>query len=230
MEDIKESTMKLTNNGFFQHVFNFDTDTQKYLMNTAQYVAVALAPTLLINKVLSDVFSDYDNTKGNLELLAEVVGHLVALMVGLFFVHRLATYIPTYSGVEYENINMFSVVLAVLLVLYNTQSKLGSKMELLSDRIGELWNGKEDVITVENEKNKGTVTTQQPISGLSQPVPTHQASRADYVMSHGQMQQPVQQQETHAVSQNDPYNGAADPFENSMMEPMAANGVLGSAW
>tara|TARA_Y100000816_G_scaffold288925_1_gene274410 strand:- start:567 stop:1256 length:690 start_codon:yes stop_codon:yes gene_type:complete len=229
MEDIKESTMKLTNNGFFQHVFNFDTDTQKYLMNTAQYVAVALAPTLLINKVLSDVFSDYDNTKGNLELLAEVVGHLVALMVGLFFVHRLVTYVPTYSGVDYENINMFSVVLAVLLVLYNTQSKLGSKMELLSDRIGELWNGKEDVVPIEKDKNKGTVTTQQPISGLSQPVPTHQTSRADYVMSHGQMQQPVQQQETHNVAQNDPYGGG-DPFENSMMEPMAANGVLGSAW
>ena len=26
MEDIKESTMNLTNNGFFQHVFNFDKD------------------------------------------------------------------------------------------------------------------------------------------------------------------------------------------------------------
>ena len=227
MDDIKESTMNLTNNGFFQHVFKFDNDTQKYLMNITQYVTVALAPTLLINKVLSDVFSDYDNTKGNLELLAEVVGHLVALMVGLFFVHRLVTYVPTYSGVEFENINMFSVVLAVILVLYNTQSKLGSKMELLSDRIGELWNGKEEVIL---ESNNSKVTTQQPISGLSQPVPTHQTSRADYVMSHGQMQQPVQQQETHSVGQNDPYNGGDDPFENSMMEPMAANGVLGSAW
>jgi len=225
MEDIKETTLKLTNNGFFQHVFNFDTDTQKYLMNTVQYVAVSLGPTLLINKVLSDVFSDYDNTKGNLELLAEVIGHLAALMVGLFFVHRLVTYFPTYSGVEYENINMFSVVLAVLLVLYNTQSNLGSKMELLSDRIGELWNGKEDIVPIERKKNNGTITTQQPISGLSQPVPTHQTSRADYVMS--QDQQPVQQQETHAVAQNDPYS---DPFENSMMEPMAANGVLGSAW
>jgi len=229
MEDIKESTMNLTNNGFFQHVFNFDKDTQKYLMNISQYVTVALAPSLLINKVLDDVFSDYDNTKGNLELLAEVVGHLVALMVGLFFVHRLVTYVPTYSGVEYENINMFSVVLAVLLVLYNTQSKLGSKMQLLSERIGELWNGKEDILPIE-KKNNSIVTTQQPISGLSQPVPTHQTSRADYVMSHGQMQQPVQQQETHAVGQNDPYNSGSDPFENSMMEPMAANGVLGSAW
>jgi len=229
MDDIKETTMKLTNNGFFQHVFNFDNDTQKYLMNTSQYVVVSLAPTLLINKVLSDVFSDYDNTKGNLELLAEVVGHLVALMVGLFFVHRLSTYIPTYSGVEYENINMFSVVLAVLLVLYNTQSKLGSKMQLLSERIGELWNGKEDILPIE-KKNNGVVTIQQPISGLSQPVPTHQTSRADYTMSHDQMQQPVQQQETHAVGQNDPYNSGSDPFENSMMEPMAANGVLGSAW
>ena len=225
MEDIKESTMNLTNNGFFQHVFNFDNDTKKYLMNTSQYVAISLLPSLLINKALNDVFSDYDNTKGNMELLAEVIGQLISLMMGLFLIHRLVTYVPTYSGVDYENINMFSVALAVIMVLYNTQSKLGSKMVLLSDRIGELWNGSEEPF--ENKKEKGTVTTQQPISGLTPRDPVHQESRGDHVMSHGN--QPVQQQETNNIGQNDSYNGGGDPFENGIMEPMAANGVLGSA-
>ena len=144
MEDIKDTTAKLANNGFLQHVFNFDDDTKKYLMNTTQYALLSLGPVVLLNKLLEDLISDFDDTKGNVELLAEVSGHLVGLITGIFFVHRLVTYIPTYSGIAYENINLFSIIVALAVALYNTQSKLGLKMKLMGERLGELWNGKED--------------------------------------------------------------------------------------
>ena len=45
------------------------------------------------------------------------------------------------------------------------------------------------------------------------------------------MANPVQQQATNNVGQNDPYGGNGQDAGMGMMnEPMAANGVLGSAW
>ena len=231
MEDIKDTTAKLANNGFLQHVFNFDDDTKKYLMNTTQYALLSLGPVVLLNKLLEDLISDFDDTKGNVELLAEVSGHLVGLITGIFFVHRLVTYIPTYSGIAYENINLFSIIVALAVALYNTQSKLGLKMKLMGERLGELWNGKEEPKKENKKSNDSPQLGQSAI--LSQPQPTHQASRSDYVLSHDQMANPVQQQATNDMGQNDPYggNGQGQDFGMGMMnEPMAANGVLGSAW
>lgn len=229
MEDIKETTQKLTNNGFLQHVFNFDDDTKKYLMNTTQYALISLGPAILINKLLEDLLSDFDNTKGNFELLGEVVAHLVGLVSGIFFIHRLVTYIPPYSGIAYENINLFSIIIALSIGLYNTQSVLGLKMRLLGERIGELWNGKEEVKPKKENKNQNASPQLNQSAILKPPQPTHQASRSDYVLTHDQVSAPVQQQPTNQVAQNDPYNG--QQFGSGMIaEPMAANGVLGSAW
>jgi len=229
MEDIKETTQKLTNNGFLQHVFNFDNDTKKYLMNTTQYAVLSLAPAILINKLLEDLLSDFDDTKGNFELLGEVVSHLIGLVSGIFLIHRLVTYVPTYSGIVYENINLFSIIIALSVGLYNTQSVLGLKMRLLGERIGELWNGKEEVKHKKGNKNQNNSPQLSQSAILKPPQPTHQESRSDYVLTHDQVSNPVQQQPTNQVAQNDPYNG--QQFGSGMIaEPMAANGVLGSAW
>ena len=228
MEDIKETTQKLTNNGFFQHVFNFDKDTKKYLMNTTQYVLLSLAPAIFINKLLEDLLSDFDNTKGNFELLGEVVGHLVGLVSGIFFIHRLVTYVPTYSGIAYENINLFSIIIALSIGLYNTQSILGLKMRLLGQRIGELWNGKEEKNEKKDNKNHSPQLNQDAI--LKPPQPTHQASRSDYVLTNDHVSNPIQQQPTNQIAQNDPYNDQQQFGSGMIGEPMAANGVLGSAW
>jgi len=232
MDDIKVTTQNLTNNGFLQHVFNFDSDTKKYLMNTTQYALLSLGPVIFLNKLLEDLISDFDDTKGNIELLAEVTSHLVGLVTGIFFIHRLITYIPTYSGIAYENINLFSIIVALAVGLYNTQSKLGLKMKLIGERLGELWNGKDEKGKDDKKKKSNSPQLGQSAM-LSQPQPTHQASRSDYVLSHDQMANPVQQQATNQTGQNDPYGGGgqAKEFGSGMMdEPMAANGVLGGAW
>jgi len=155
MDDIKETTQKLTKNGFLQHVFNFDSDTKKYLMNTTQYALLSLGPVIFLNKLLEDLISDFDDTKGNIELLAEVTSHIVGLVTGIFFIHRLITYIPTYSGIAYENINLFSIIVALAVGLYNTQSKLGLKMKLIGERLGELWNGKDEKGKDDKKKKRG---------------------------------------------------------------------------
>tara|TARA_B100000795_G_C22796751_1_gene439722 strand:- start:2159 stop:2845 length:687 start_codon:yes stop_codon:yes gene_type:complete len=228
MDDIKETTQKLSKGGFLQHVFNFDEDTKKYLINTTQYITLSLGPIIILNKLLDDLLTDFDDTKGNVELLIEILGQITALITGAFFIHRLITYIPTYTGTGYENINLFSIIISLGLCIYNSKSSLGLKMQLLGERFGELWNGKEEK-KIKKSKIKDTLIT----TSLTQPQPTHQASRSDYTLSHDQMSKPVQQQPTNQVGQNDSYGGNGQINEGTGFlnaEPMAANGVLGSVW
>ena len=226
MEEVAEKTLQ--RGGFVQHVLNYDDSTKKYLMNITQYMLTALAPIVILNKVLEDLLSEFDDSKGNFELLAEVALHLVSLIVGVFLTHRIVTYLPTYSGVPYENINMFSIILTMILTLYNTQSKLGFKMKLLGERVGELWNGKEEEKPVKSKKEDAPVAKS---NILAPPMPTNEGSRADYLMSHDQMTSTNQNAQLNNVGQNDPYGDQSNQqFAGIIDEPMAANGVLGSAW
>ena len=84
------------------------------------------------------------------------------MFIGIFFVNRMVTYIPTYSGTKYPEFSVIFIVLAVLMITLSLQTKLGEKVSILSDRIVELWNGKAD-----NKKKgaqKGNVRVSQPIS------------------------------------------------------------------
>ena len=78
----------------------------------------------------------------------------------------------------------------MLVIAYESNSKLGSKMKLLIDRITELWHGKKEEKTKKGKKDNSVVKVSQPISRAG--MPTHQASRADYLNSHNMMVSPTQ--------------------------------------
>lgn len=234
MDDIKETTQKLQKSGIIQHVFNFDETTKKYLMNTTQYSITVLPLAILVNKLLEDFVSEFDDTKGNFEILAEVILQFVSINVSVFIIHRVATYLPTYSGTQYENINLFSIIIALGFLLYYSQSSFGLKIKLLGERMGELWNGppeEKNGVNVTSKLNSNDGSGQQNnMNVLSPPMPTNNGSRADYLMSHDQMTAPVQQQQQNNMGQNDPYGSTNDQFSGIINEPQAANGVLGSVW
>ena len=179
---------------------------------------------------------DYDEKKSNLELTGEVLGHLVLTLLGLFFIDRIVTYVPTYSGRAHGTFNIFSVLLIAVIFAYEANTKVGRKIKLLIERVGELWHGKKE--KEEEKKNKGVVKVSQPISRAG--MPTHQASRADYLNSHNAMVSPTQMlppaeesnQEASGAS-NDMYNsGGFNGLVNAQgpnmaTEPMAANAALG---
>ena len=109
MEAIDNNVQKLTQKDFVKHVFNFDNDTKSELMNIVQYVALALIPVTILNNVVKHVIPEADQTKTTLEIVVEVLGQIVIVLLGLFFSHRLVTYLPTYSGKEYVDINLIVV-------------------------------------------------------------------------------------------------------------------------
>ena len=72
----------------------FDESTKKYLMNATQYTALVLPFAILINKLLEDFVSEFDDTKGNFEILAEVFIQFLVITFSIFLIHRIITYIP----------------------------------------------------------------------------------------------------------------------------------------
>ena len=190
MDDV-ENTNKVVKNGFINHVFNFDNDTKTEVLNVGQYLLLAIIPMGFYNYMVDSVIPEVDESKSNLEILAEVVGQLALVLVGMFFIHRLITFVPTYSGRAMGDMNLFSILLLLLVLLYESHTKVGEKTKILLNRVKDVWEGKKD----DDKKKKGkkdasVVKVSQPISRAG--MPTHQPSRADYLQAHNAMSSPTQ--------------------------------------
>ena len=243
MEDV-DNTQKNVKNGFINHVFNFDNDTKCEVLNVGQYLLLAIIPMGFYNYMVDSVIPEVDESKSNLEILAEVVGQLSLVLVGLLFIHRLITYVPTYSGRAMGDMNLFSVILLLLVLSYESHTKVGEKTKILLNRLRDIWEGKKADDKKDKKKKDGSVVkVTQPISRAG--MPTHQPSRADYLQSHNMMtsptqmlpaQNPISQQipQTDSGASNNIYNsggygGLQDANSPGLtMEPMAANAGFGA--
>jgi len=225
----KESSEKIKD-GFVGHVFNFDEETKNTLMNIIQYSLLSIIPVVLLNKTVHRIIPEADETKSNIELLAEVVGQTVLLFVGMFFIHRLVTYVPTFSKVCYESINLVSIVLGFMVIVLSLQSKLGEKVNIIFDRITGSVDGAQEV--VQKTANGATVKVTQPISNNGGGAPHHQPSQADQLGIANSMM-PQTDMGGGGAPQSPDFNSmheGADAMMGGMMEPMAANGALGGNW
>jgi len=166
MESLTETT-KSGSSGFFKHVFNFDTEAKAEMMNIVQFALLALIPIVILNKGMQKYIPEADDEKGSAEILAEVVLQIITIVLGIFFVNRLVTFVPTYSGVKYLEFSITQIIIATLLILLSLQTKLGEKVAILYDRVSELWNGPSEEKDDKGRKKRGqgNVKVSQPISG-----------------------------------------------------------------
>ena len=135
--------------GFVKHVFKFDDASKADMLNIVQYAFVALIPVIIVNKAMATYVPQADDNKGNVEISLEVLLQVSLMFLGIFFIHRIVDYIPTYSGVPYPEFKVTSIILAVLMITLSLQTKLGEKVSILCERVSDLWNG-----TNEAEKKK----------------------------------------------------------------------------
>ncbi len=217
-----------SNQGFLGHVFKFDLAQKAEMMNLIQYAILAIVPIVLLNKSLHRIVPEADAEKGSLEILAEILFQVVALFLGVYFIDRIITYIPTYSEVSYTGINLFSVVFGILVVLISIQSKLGNKINILTDRVYELWNGKPVP-----EKKEDQSEQKMMMRHLG-----HQVSRADSLDMKQGFTPTYPDPAMTGVGARQPRMDVAGMYQNlpqpprEMFEPMAANaggsGAFGS--
>jgi len=230
---------------FFKHVFNFDDDSKSEILNIIQYAIIAIIPVILLNKTMSKYVPEADDKKGSVEILAEIMIQTISMFLGLLIIHRIITYIPTYSGEIYPEFNIIFIVLAVLMITMSLQTKLGEKVGILFDRVSELWNGKTEKTKVVNVNGKNvTVKVTQPISGQNKQQQMQPAQQSQNMYSDGtsisslpmnsnpqaQYSMPPQKlpdYDNMYRQDTTPLVGASMPGQTESLEPMAANGVLG---
>jgi hypothetical protein len=159
MESLDNTTKSAS--GFFKHILNFDEDSKSDMLNIIQYSIISIIPIVILNKSMQKYVPEADDQKGSFEILAEVVIQIISIFIGLLLIHRIVTYVPTYSGMKYPEFNIIFIVLAVLMITMSLQTKLGDKVSIIADRMLELWEGKKD----NNQKtSKPVVKVSQPIS------------------------------------------------------------------
>ena len=184
-------------------------------------------PIIILNKSIQKFIPEADPDSSSIELLAEIFIQLVIMFVGIIIIHRIITYIPTYSGFKYENLTLTNVVLAFLVIVLSIQTKLGLKVNILIDRALELWNGP----TV--EKKEGMKNNMK----VSKPVSQHSPSQADYLDNSGMQNglfPPAPVSTTRQNSVMESYDHMMHTGGNGPVQmdpgPMAANGLLGGSF
>jgi hypothetical protein len=228
MESLEEIS-KSTNGkpGFFKHVFNFNEDSKNEMMNIVQYAAIALIPVVILNKAMQRYVPEADDEKASPEILAEVLGQIFIMFLGILIIHRIITFIPTHSGEKYADFSVTSIILAMLVIVLSLQTKLGEKVSIIVDRIMEVWEGPKD--QKKGKKGQGSVKVSQPIS-QNQPM-TSSSMGSTSISSLPQQQSTQQLPDYNNMYQQDsaPLVGAATPGMESF-GPMAANDALGGSF
>jgi hypothetical protein len=226
MEILQEAS-SITKKSFFSHVLSMTEDSNAEVLNIIQYSLTGVIPIVLLNKTIQRFIPEADPDNSSIEILAEIAMQIVIMFVGIIIVHRMITYIPTYSGFKYENLHLTNVVLAFLIIVLSIQTKLGLKVNILFDRIVELWNGP----SYENMQGKKNVK-------VSKPVSRHSSSQADY-LDNNNIQSgsfpPAPVATTRQTSNMDNYDnmmngGGNSSFQDINPGPMAANGLLGGSF
>jgi len=220
---------------FFKHVFNFDDDSKSEILNILQYSFIALIPIVILNKTMQRYVPEADDKKSSLEVSAEILIQVIVMFIGLLIIHRIITFIPTYSGVKYPEFHIVYIILAILMITMSLQTKLGEKVSILVDRISELWDGKPD--PKKKAGKNGNVKVSQPISGQQhQQQMTADGTSISMLPNMNNVQpvqntmQPQQLPNYDAMYRQDtnPLVGAATPgMQEGFGEPIAANAALG---
>ena len=163
MESLDElSKVGSSKPGFFKHVFNFDEESKVEILNIVQYSVLALIPIVEFNKIMQRFVPEADDEKGSIEIVAEVLAQVISMFLVILIIHRIITFIPTYSGEKYISFSVTNIILSMLVIILSLQTKLGEKVSILVDRVVELWEGQKD--KKNNKKGNGNVKVSQPIS------------------------------------------------------------------
>jgi hypothetical protein len=219
--------------GFFKQVFKLNEDSQGEVLNMMQYVAIGFVPAILVIYVIRYYVPDPDDDKGSLTILAEIFAQTFGMLLGIYFIHRMIIYFPTYSGIKYERFHIVNILLVFVMILFSIKTKLGEKAQILVERAVDMWSGNKGPA---QGQGQGQVRVTQPITGsmasgvpMTAPPPPPQLTNNRAQMGMGAMSGMVkdfnamysgggpQQQQQQQNQQQNQQQPMAD------FEPMAAN-------
>ena len=208
---------------FFSHVFSTTEEGKAEIMNVVQYALLGVIPIVVLNKLIQRFIPDADVEKSSIELFVEIILQLVVMFVGVILIHRMITYVPTYSEFKYETLSLTNVLLAFMILVLSIQTKLGIKVNIMYDRLMELWEGP----SVETAKSN--TRTSRPVAGSA-----HVPSQGDHLnTTQTDMFPPAPMATSRQPEGSDTMiRGSAFSGPSSEVEPFLApaNSLLGSSF
>lgn len=227
MDKISDSVKSVQHEstGFFNYVFNFDSENKHRIMNMLQYTLLTIIPVLLLLRGIKHIVPEDDESKGSIEILAESVGQVILIMLAIWLTNKIINYIPTYSGEEYPKFNEISFIIPFILILATMQTKLGAKFNILIDRVMNLFSRHEP--PQKNEQGgQNVVRVTQPMAGQHQPSQADYLDRNQLLPSNPMMSSMPTKFPPQQLQQQQPVQQEMYQMSN---EPMAANDG-GSSW
>ena len=204
---------------FFNHVFSTTEEGRAEFLNIIQYSSLGILPVIVLNKIVNRMIPDADSDKSSLEIILEIIVQIIIMFCGIILIHRIITFVPTYSDFKYESLTLTNVILAFLVLVLSIQTKIGIKVNILFDRIMDLING---TSSDNNDTPKKKVRVSQPVTGSR-----HIPSQGDNMDSF----QPDMFPPAPMVTTNKPNQPTvATTASPEYYGPMAANSVLGGAF
>lgn len=121
--------------GFVEYITTISSNEKSQMLNLLQYGGLALVPLLILLNVMKMYVPEEDPEKGTTELAIEVVVQLSIVLIALFFIHKLILFVPPYSKVQYESVNLLTIVLPLLFILIAMETNVSHKLNTLFDRL-----------------------------------------------------------------------------------------------
>jgi hypothetical protein len=219
--------------GFFKQVFKLNDDAQGEVLNMMQYVAIGFIPAILVIYVIRYYVPDPDDEKGSLTILAEIFAQTFGMLLGIYFIHRMIIYFPTYSGIKYERFHIINILMVFVMILFSIKTKLGEKAQILVERAVDMWSGNTKSGPAQGQ-GQGQVRVTQPITGsmasgvpMTAPPPPPQLTnnRAQMGMGMGNAMSGMVKDFNAMYSGGGPQQQPQHHPQQQMMdfEPMAAN-------
>ena len=165
--DILEEARNVNRKSFLSHVFSTTEEGKAELLNVSQYACLGVIPIVILNKLIQRFIPEADHEKSSMEITIEVFLQIIVMFCGIIFIHRIISYIPTYSGFNYENLTLTNAVLAFMIIVLSIQTKLGIKVNILAERLDEMWNGPSEEKTDSRRQSPNHVISQADYSGSS---------------------------------------------------------------
>jgi len=218
--------------GFFEYIFNFNRENMDNISNMWQYTFIAIPLILICLKLLNALSPAVDETKGSLEIFLEIFISINVLLLTIWFVNKIIRYIPTRSKTSYHTFNETNFILPFLIILFTIDTKLGNKINILIDRLFDLYSGKTNLNNNNNKngKNQQDVKTTQPISrGTRPPQQQNNGQQQISKFNNLSLNNPQFNQQNNNSPETNFNNAFSGPNINNLLqieEPMAANEVL----
>ena len=208
------------NMGFFEYITTISSNEKAQTLNMLQYGGLAILPLLIILKLMKMYVPEEDPFKGTPEIVIEVLLQISFILIAFFFIHKLICYVPTYSKIEYGNMNLLCLIMPVLFLMFAMDTNIGAKLNVVFDRLLVTLGIKKENFEGSNKEQKETNQ-----AGMNTSIITSQhnynqgpneAPMADRLIGGHQ-------------TQRDPFVPQQQPSMMMPSEPMAANdGGFGS--